>query len=143
LSLGGFASLGVVEAAISEGGHDSLVSSRPRRTPAPVAQWIERRTSNPRVGGSNPSGRASETAGQGLLFAARLPTLVELGHALDTRGHAETCESSVALSHIGSGTSVPLLDPAPVPGRQWLRHVEARGEVGGILVEHVPVTPSG
>jgi hypothetical protein len=27
---------------------------------APVVQWIERRTSNPKVGGSNPSGRASK-----------------------------------------------------------------------------------
>ena len=26
---------------------------------APVAQWIERWTSNPKVGGSNPSGRTS------------------------------------------------------------------------------------
>jgi hypothetical protein len=54
-------------------------------THAPVAQWIERRTSNPRVGGSNPSGRADKNPDQSL-FSAFLPggahrTWTRVGHA--------------------------------------------------------------
>ena len=46
----------------------SLLRERPQRPcrpitlrRAPVAQWTERRTSNPRVGGSNPPGRIEKT----------------------------------------------------------------------------------
>ena len=35
----------------------TTAARRLRLRPAPVAQWTERRTSNPRVGGSNPPGR--------------------------------------------------------------------------------------
>jgi hypothetical protein len=34
-----------------------------------------------------------------------------------------TCESSVPLSHIGSGTCVSLSDPASARGRRWLRYL--------------------
>jgi hypothetical protein len=33
------------------------------------------------------------------------------------------CEGSAPLSHSGSGTCVSPFDPAPAPGRQWLRHL--------------------
>jgi hypothetical protein len=35
----------------------------------------------------------------------------------------EGCESSVGLSHSGSGTRVSLLGPAPAAGRHWLRYL--------------------
>ena len=57
----------------------------------------ERRIHNPLVAGSSPAGPTCEAAAR--------------------------CESPVGLSHNGSGTSVPLSDPASAPGRQWLRHL--------------------
>ena len=34
-----------------------------------------------------------------------------------------SCASPVPLSHIGFGCCVSLSDPAPAPGRQWLRYL--------------------
>ena len=48
---------------------------------APVAQWTERRTSNPRVAGSNPAGRIGSTC--------KLATSGELGDALTTYTSAQ------------------------------------------------------
>jgi hypothetical protein len=41
------------------------------------------------------------------------------------------CEGSAPLSHSGSGTCVSLFDPAPAPGRQWLRHLCPAGSTTG------------
>src|ERR1700683_1215534 len=40
-----------------------------------------------------------------------------------TRIWPRRCESSVGLSHSGSGTSFALFGPAPAPGRHWLRYL--------------------
>jgi hypothetical protein len=64
--------------------------------------------SNPRVGGSNPSGRAAKPQVRGYVSSLALPMLIKLGHALDTRRTVHStvhcCESPVPLSHIGSAT---------------------------------------
>jgi hypothetical protein len=46
-----------------------------------------------------------------------------LSLAFSTGFGREGCESSVGLSHPGSGTSVALYGPAPASGRHWSRRL--------------------
>jgi hypothetical protein len=93
-----------------------------KRPISPVVQIHPCCASNPRVGGSNPSGRASVRAGQAVLPPASLPGASSPRGACAARLQFPS-EGSVPLSHIGLGTCVSLSDPASGPGRQWPRYL--------------------
>jgi hypothetical protein len=79
------------------------------------------RTHNPEVAGSNPAPATTES--QVTRYLPFEPTFARFACAtrIATQRSTRRCESSAALSHIGSGTFVSLSDPAPVPQGQWLR----------------------
>jgi hypothetical protein len=84
-----------------------------------------RETTCQREGRPSESGRplGEEAQVRGPSFkGSRLASRNKMG-AQNASRPRENCESSVALSHTGSGTSVPQSNPAPAPGRQWLRHL--------------------
>src|SRR6201997_4905303 len=59
---GGLADAARNEQRVVAAGPGTRSSAAVPSVAAPVAQWTERRTSNPRVGGSNPPGRVSDRA---------------------------------------------------------------------------------
>jgi hypothetical protein len=80
--------------------------------------------------GSNPVGATDNTADQRPLFFFREIDRLSCCPSVTRAARRRACESPVPLSHIGSGTCVSLLDPAPAPGRQWLRYLCPTNSMG-------------
>ena len=73
-----------------------------------------------------------EGARQRPVWPGPTPAVTRLGKLITQRSRVQIpspqrdeaagqCEGSAPLSHIGSGTCVSPRDPAPAPGRHWLR----------------------
>ena len=115
---------------VREGEGDAVCAARParpligprRRVPcpqAPVAQWTERRTSNPRVGGSNPAGRMdparTRMARAGGVAPCRLPASRLLGQLSprSRRACAGPGSARRAFSVVGTYCTLAVTEALP------------------------------